>query len=68
MTKSGKAKKDDDKNLVEEVNLDSLLMWEFEDNEENSEKTKMTIESFDLLEKKENEIKCLKIEVRIKEE
>ena len=38
MTQSKKSKKEDKANLAEEVNLDELLMWEFE--EENSEDNK----------------------------
>lgn len=37
MTKIKSGKKDDNSNVVEEVNLDSLLMWEFEDENEIEE-------------------------------
>ena len=43
MTKIKSGKKDDNSNVVEEVNLDSLLMWEFE-NDNEAEKQEEGIE------------------------
>jgi len=45
MTKIKSGKKDDNSNVVEEVNLDSFLMWEFEDDNEAEKQEQETEEN-----------------------